>query len=551
MRRWRPGALARAERGSVTLLAAAGLTLAMAASALAVDLGSVYYEARRLQGIADAAALSAAGNLASADEAMVDAITASGWDRSISAQIATGTWTPDASLPVARRFTAGGSVPNAARVSASEDSPLYFGRIFGLRTVHLIRTATAARIDLASFSIGSRLASLDGGIGNQLLSALTGSSISLTAADYNALLGADVDLLSFAPALQTELHATGASYQQTLATSTTLPHALAALAAALNASGSGDAATAIGKIAASVGNTPVTLSSLVDLGPIGKQDYSAGGTSLDVNAFDMLTTLLEIAGGARQVQLDLAAGVPGLTSLKATLAIGDRAATSPWVAVTASGDPIVRTAQTRLYLEATVGGSTLLKALGVQSVRLPLYVELAAAQARLSSLSCPAGSRSATLSVQPSIGHASIADVATTNLSSMSVAPTESPATLVNVLGVKASGSARTDLSDNGWQTVSFDTADIDSRATKTVNSTGTASAIATSLIGKVSVSTSVGPLQLPSLPLGAALSPLLATTAPLIDGALSPLLDALGVHLGQADVRIDGVRCGAAALVA
>ena len=49
-------------RGAVTLIAAGSLIALLATTALAVDMGSVYLQTRRLQGAADAAALAAAGN---------------------------------------------------------------------------------------------------------------------------------------------------------------------------------------------------------------------------------------------------------------------------------------------------------------------------------------------------------------------------------------------------------------------------------------------------------------------------------------------------------
>src|SRR3546814_4521395 len=65
--------------------------------------------------------------------------------------------------------------------------------IFGRRAITIRRSATAAQTRMASFAIGSRLASIDGGVLNALLSGLTGSRIPLKALDYRPLAGADVD----------------------------------------------------------------------------------------------------------------------------------------------------------------------------------------------------------------------------------------------------------------------------------------------------------------------------------------------------------------------
>lgn len=545
-------------RGGVALLAAASMTIAMAMAALAVDLGAVFHESRRLQGIADAAAMAAAGNLAAPTAAVKEAIDASGWDRIITPTIVTGRWSADASVAVPARFVSSSGTPNAARVSVAEDAPLYFGRVFGIASIHLGREATAARIDLASFSLGSRMATLDGGLANQLFGKLTGSTLTLIVADYDALLGADVDLLGFVAALRTQAAIGGGSFASVLAAQVTMPAALAAVANALDAAGKAAAALAVRKIAAGSGAMPAaSMGRLIDLGPLGAQDRANPGQAIGVSAYDLVHAMLELATPNRQVQLDLGAAVPGLARTTVTLAIGERMASSPWLAVTASGDPIVRTAQTRLYLEGNVGPSSALALLGVTAVRLPLYVELAEAQARLSSLTCGASQRGVTLQVLPSIGHAAIADVATGDLRTMTSVPPESDATFVGIGGIRVTGAARIDLSGNGWQTVPFTTAEVDAHATRTVTASGAVGALATSLLAKASLGATVagtgplGPITVQSPATAMLVKPLLDAAAPALDGLLARLTDLLGIHLGQADVRIDGVRCGSAALVA
>src|SRR3546814_15423149 len=47
--------------GGISILTAFGLTMLIGSAALAIDVGSLYLDRRKLQGIADAAALAAAG----------------------------------------------------------------------------------------------------------------------------------------------------------------------------------------------------------------------------------------------------------------------------------------------------------------------------------------------------------------------------------------------------------------------------------------------------------------------------------------------------------
>ena len=544
-RRWRD------RRGGVTVLAAAGMAVMLGSAALAVDLGSLFLESRRLQGIADAAAMAAAADPANMAAEARAAVTASGWARPITTDITPGLWSP--AVLLRDRFVATTASPNAARVVARATASLFFARALGVPSVALSRTATAARTDLASFSVGSRLAALDGGLANALLTGLTGSSVSLSVMDYQSLIGADVDLLAFSDALRTRLGLTGASYNSALAASVTPPQALGALGDALAAGGAAGAAASVRTIAAAATGLPaMAMNRVIDLGPLGAQDHvTAGGGTIAVSAFDLLRTVLEVAGGPRQAQLALAGGVPGLASVGLWLSIGDRPASSPWVAVTASGDPIIRTAQTRLYVLVSVGAGSALALLGGTGVRLPLYVELAEAQARLSQLSCASGGRSVTLLAKPSPGHASIAEVDTARLGDQQAPLTESPARLLTLGLLSVTAQTRTDLAAGNWQSVPFSASDIAARATKTVNSSGMVTGIAQSLTGQTNIGISLAGIPVINLGLGTATRATLLIAAPLVDGLLDSVTGLLGVHLGQADLRVTGVRCGAAALVA
>ena len=543
--------LVRDRRGGVTILAAAMMTIVAAASALAVDVGSVCLESRRLQGIADAAAIAAADNLAAPAQSASQAIAASGWSRTMTPTVTTGTYSADPTIAAPARFSKGGSLPNAAQVAVAADSPLFFGRIFGLRSIHLQRRATAARIDLAAFSLGSRLAALDGGVANQLLGGLTGSSVSLSVSDYNALLNTDIDLLSYVKALQTELGVTGLSFQQTLATQTTLPHVLNALAATLAGQGNATAAGAAYRLAASVPALSMNLGALADLGALGQQDHAAAGTGIAVNAFAALETMVELASGSRQVALDLSANAPGLLAVNATLAIGARQASAPWLNVAKDGSVTVRTAQIRLYIDTKLSTPPALKALNIATVRLPVYLELAQAQARLASQSCAGGAQQVGIDVLPGVGHVAIADVSAANLQDMSAEPAEQPATIVSIPGLAISGKARVDLSSGGWQHAAFNDAEIQAHATKTVGSSGIVGGMAGSVVGGLNLTVNlIGlPISLPVLT--GLLQPVLASAAGLLDPVLDGALQLLGVGLGQADVRIAGTRCGVASLVA
>ncbi|MBM3928035.1 MAG: hypothetical protein FJ335_06215, partial [Sphingomonadales bacterium] len=194
----------RDRRGNVSIIMAGGLTMLTAVGALGVDTASLFLERRRVQGVADAAAMAAASAplTGQAVAGSVIALPANGGTTLVA--VTPGRYTADASVAAADRFRTDWVTPDAARVTVEGGTGTIFGRVLGLGShVSISATATAARIDTAAISVGSRLASLDGGIANAVLSGLGGSELSLSVMDYNALAGANVDLLSWFDALHT------------------------------------------------------------------------------------------------------------------------------------------------------------------------------------------------------------------------------------------------------------------------------------------------------------------------------------------------------------
>ncbi|MBN9320466.1 MAG: hypothetical protein J0I28_12335 [Caulobacterales bacterium] len=535
------------------MMAAASMAMLLASAALAVDLGSVYLYSRKLQGAADLAAIAAASNLPRATAAAEATARANGFTGDLTTNATPGHWANDPAVAPAARFTAGAVDPDAARVTLTAQAPLYFGEaVLGRSSVPVTRTATAARADLASFSIGSRLASLNGGIANALISALLGGQVNLTVMDYNGLANANVDLLAYVKALRTRANLGLGSFDSALDADVALPTALAALGDVLSAGGNTAAAQSINKIAAAadVGRR-VKLSALLDLGPYAHQSHVAGINSAKVNvsAMDLAGAVLSLGQEGRQVKLDLGASVPGVADVDVWLAIGERPANSPWIAITDKNNIVVRTAQTRLYLEANVGGSGALAALGIAQVKLPLLVEVASAEAKLSSLSCANGSVS--LAVAPSVGKLAIAEINTAKLNDFKTALTQKAATLVSIPLIKVTGQANVDLGGAQWKTVSFSRSEIDAGAIKSVSTSNIVSKTVSTLLGDLELDLQVAGLGLGLGGLTQQVAALLAPVGAPLDGVVNLLLDLVGVKLGEADVQVNGLRCGQAALVA
>jgi uncharacterized membrane protein len=148
--------------------------------------------------------------------------------------------------------------------------------------------------------------------------------------------------------------------------------------------------------------------------------------------------------------------------------------------------------------------------------------------------------------VQPAVGEIAIADVNTATLNNFGTPVTLNTATIAHLLLVDVTGKADIKLGGATWQTAPFSAADIAQGRIKTVSTNDLTQGIASSLLKTIDLR--VGGLNLS--PLTATVGVALTPVAPTVDALVDQLTGLLGVHVGQADVRVDGVRCGKPVLV-
>ncbi len=527
-------AFAEDERGGIAVMAASAGGLFCVLAAIVVDVGSLALDARTLQGAADLAALAAARDMDRAQRAAE--ATAHANLGPVATRVVTGRYVADPRVAPGDRFTSAGAPPNAARVTLSREAPLFFGRwILGKETILLTRSATAATTadpPRAMFSVGSRLAALDGGVANALLSGLTGSSVSLSVMDYNRLADARVNLLSFSDALATELGVQAGDYETLLSHQVDKGRMLRVLKDL-----AGDQAdSTLSKLTAPAAGAKITLGDLIGLEADAEQGLAAG-LDASVSVMDVVMAVLE-TGGDRQVQLNLGAQA-GIAALEVSLAIGERPNNSPWLTVTSEGAPIVRTAQARLYVKAR----TAQKLSGLAQVNLPILIELASSEARLNTIDCdPNGVE---LGVRPGLAIARVGEIDESRLHDFKQPLTPAPATLLSVLGlVRLTGKADVEIADTRYRPVRFSAADIETQRIKTVTADSLAAGLITTLVQRLDVTVHVVGLGLGLGGIVQALGVLLTPLGPVLDSAINPLLALLGLKLGQADVRVHGVSC-------
>ena len=442
-------AFARDEKGGIAIIAAVCLSLMLGMSALAVDSAVFYLQKRKLQSATDLAAIAAASAPGNAQAAANATLARNGFATPAVVLVEYGTYTSDAATPTANRFVAQASGGNAIRLTTQINSPVYFSRVFSItraaasgvtqletvpaNTVQINAKAIAMQTNTAAFSVGSRLLGLNGGLANAVLGSLLGTNVSLSLMDYQSLASANIDMFAFSRALATRLSLTGVSYDQLAATSVRSGTVVSAMADAV--ANNPVAVLALRSIATSIGNTGamITIAPLVSFGPYGNLAVSTSTPVTAIaNAMDMASAVAQISNGTRQVLVNLGASVPGLAAATLQLSIGARPVDSSLVAIGAQGSTL-HTAQTRLLINASVGSA----ALGT-AVSVPLYLELASANASLSTISCPnldPTAASVGLSVTPAVLNASIGAVSASDFTNFTRSASVTPATLVTCTG--------------------------------------------------------------------------------------------------------------------
>lgn len=568
-------------KGSVAILTALAMLVVVGVAALAVDLGSFFYQKRRLQAATDLAAVAAAGNLAKARDAAVATLALNGFAADALQSVETGAYVADPSVPADKRFTVQPlATSNGVRLKTQITTPRIFSAVFAVispataaavsdfctsaapcgaaggsapqQGVTISAQATAAQNALASFAIGSRLASLNGGVLNSVLGALLGANLSLSLMDYQALASANIDLFTFSNALATRASLTAVTYDQLGAGSFKTGDLLGAAldAAKANAAIGSTAISALSQIAAAAPSVTAPINQLLSFGPYGSMTVgSAAPMSVSVSALDLVSAIAQIANSKHQIEAGLNLGLPGVASASLQLAIGERPVGTSWVAVGPAGAS-VHTAQTRLLLtlELTVPGLS-------TTVHAPLYVELASGTAQLSSVQCASAdptSSSVTLGVTPAVVDAWIGNVSSTEFDNFTSAPNPGPATLLNLANIaQVSGLAHATITNLQPTPVSFSYSDILQATKKTTSTTDFISSLLYNLFGGLQLKVSALGLSL-LVPAGldqTVATTLAAATTP-IDQTLSQLLQTLGVGLGQADSWVGGVKCGGGVLV-
>ncbi|WP_244497211.1 MULTISPECIES: TadG family pilus assembly protein [Ensifer] len=574
---WKPmRSLARARSGNIGISAALAMPLVITSMALAIDYGYLTVQKREMQSSVDLAAIAAAANVSAAEKAVLNHFANNGLNYGVStpnglltidgktlppgdistakldgvATVARGRYVPDPSVDAGQRFIKDATPTDAVQVMLERKGDIFLASIFSAPP-DLSVYGTAASSKIAAFSVGSRLASLNDGLLNSILGQMLGTTISLKIMDYQAFIDADIDIQPFLKIIATRLNLTAASYEDVLKANLTMPQLLASMRLVQGLSGTVTAALKSIELSTSNDKRTFTLAQILNLDPKKSLQVDAGSDwAMRVSALQIVSAAAAIANGENQIALNAVAGLPGIASAKVKLAIGEPPVETPSHRLGTPGAAI-RTAQTRLAVEVNVDG---LAALAGIRIRLPIYVELAYAEAKLADIRCYGGTpENASVSVDavPGIAEIAIGDVDPAVLSNFSSDARVQRAKLVDALVVKIDALAHVEAQNLKPTRLSFSPSEVAARSIKTVSTKDILTSTTQTLLNNLDLNIQVLFLTLgsPTIVQQALAQTLGAVTKP-VDDLLYNLLLLVGVRVGEADVRVTGVKCQSPVLV-
>jgi uncharacterized membrane protein len=323
----------RSQRGAIGLMAALTLGVALLFMLLVIDSGRLYLEQRKLQRVADMAALAAANQSAVCSGTGINALTAAsanavlnghtvGTDRTLAVSCGTlltgannvRTFSPNATSNQAIKVVATNTVTTSV---AGGLWALMSTKTFNAKTA-LTATAVAATAGqpLAQLNIRSTLVSVDtakSALLNPLFSGLLGGSVSLDAVGWNGLVDTKINLLSYMDQLAINLGVSAGNYNSVLSANATVTQLIQAAIDVLRINGAAASVTSsLGAL--QVGSANTTLVTLGDVLKL-QNGTTAAGLNANMQLFDLAQAFIQLANSKSALAATVPINLLGLANV--------------------------------------------------------------------------------------------------------------------------------------------------------------------------------------------------------------------------------------------
>lgn len=344
------------QAGVITILAVLMMLSLFTFVAVVADTGRLYLEKRSLQKNADLAAMETALIYCRDQSLDVEAMSmADMYVLSASRNDFKGNDT-NSSIAISR-------TGNAVTVNLVHTVPAsLFAQLLptGDNEVDLKASATAKACEpTAQLAVRSKLAELDSNqslLLNPIFGGLLGTTLNLSAADWNGILDANINLLSFLDGLSSELNLEIGNYNGILTTDISLADLIDVSIQVLNASGGSTASvTALNTLAASIPafTPPIQLGEILNL----QDDAEEADLDSGINLFSLIQSSIQLATNGNKASVDLPIGIPGLASVSVKAKIIEPQQLSP-VGNPDADEIYVRSAQVRTLVSVNLGSTT-------------------------------------------------------------------------------------------------------------------------------------------------------------------------------------------------
>lgn len=527
------------QRGAIGLMGALTLMMAVLFTALAVDSGRLWMQQKKLQVIADIAAIEAARNLGCAAD-VTDALAAAqaaaennGFQGNLANSpnlVDLGSVNTSSGI---REFISGdGAAAVYVRATQEVPSSLVAGGLFGGNIMLSAEAVSLADPHAAAFSGGSYTASLnseDSVLLNALLGEMLGAPLNLGVVSYQGIAQTNITL-------QDLLQVTSdvGNYEELLNSSVQLAELLQLFVEAATRSGTAD----VQAIAAmqSIANVAVRDLSLrlADVLAVTTPDANAAAT-VGLNALSLITTSVLVANGNHAVTLPLGVNLASIASINALVTVVEppQIALGPPANTDGTICTSMKTAEVRIEVPVVVSIPLLAR------IDLSLNVEVAQGNADLLAVDSGDAETDVRIAAQPGIAAITLTNTAGSGPARVSALLGLPLADIGLDLPLQPPSSEMLDFSvDHPVADDLPQEASIDSPLGGSLqNALSQSDALCVMLIG--SMQCEAGLSGLINTVVSTLVSPLLGEIGRVL---LDPLLELLGIKLGGMDVTLEGV---------